>query len=101
LRRSPRWRKLLANSQRSMLIQLKQQRASPPTRNNNLFGWDGGKATFTSVRAGLYNVAGRLANSKIYRDKDLDGILRLYNPNANYAGVVKSVMRRISPTEKL
>jgi hypothetical protein len=70
-------------------------------RNNNLFGWDGGKANFISVRAGIYDVAGRLANSKIYRDKDVDEILRLYNPNADYAGVVKSVMRRISPSEKL
>ena len=70
-------------------------------RNNNLFGWNGGKAIFTSVRAGIHDVAARLGNSKIYRDKGVDEILRIYNPDANYPGVVKSVMRRISPFEKL
>ena len=70
-------------------------------KNNNLFGWDGGKAIFTSIRAGIHDVAGRLGNSKLYRDKGVDEILRIYNPGANYPGVVKSVMRRISPTEKL
>jgi hypothetical protein len=70
-------------------------------RNNNLFGWDGGKAMFISVRAGIHDVAGRLGNSKLYRDKDLDEILRIYNPGANYPRAVKSVMRRISPSAKL
>lgn len=69
--------------------------------NNNLFGWDGGRAIFSSVRACIHNVAERLANSKLYRDKDLDGILRVYNPNANYPTLVKSLMQRISPSEKL
>jgi hypothetical protein len=68
-------------------------------RNNNLFGWDGGKASFLSVRAGIHNVADRLANSKLYRNKDLDEMLRTYNPNANYSQAVKSVMRRISRSE--
>ena len=68
-------------------------------RNNNLFGWDGGKAMFASVRAGIHDVARRLGNSKIYRDKSVDEILRIYNPDTNYPGVVKSVMRRISPSE--
>jgi len=70
-------------------------------RNNNLFGWDGGKAAFVSVRAGIHNVAGRLGNSKLYRDKDVDQILRTYNPNEAYSGMVKSVMRRISPTAEM
>ena len=67
--------------------------------NNNLFGWDGGRAIFSSFRAGIHDVASRLEKSKLYRDKDLDGILRMYNPNASYSGVVKSVMKRISPSE--
>jgi hypothetical protein len=70
-------------------------------RNNNLFGWDGGRAIYSSLRAGIHDVAARLGNSKLYRDKGVDEILRIYNPNAHYPGVVKSVMRRISPTEKL
>jgi hypothetical protein len=70
-------------------------------RNNNLFGWDNGRAIFASFRAGIHDVAGHLANSKLYRDKDLDHILQMYNPDVNYPGVVKSVMRRISPTEEM
>ena len=31
------------------------------------------------------------------KDKDLDGVLATYNPNAEYAQKVKSVMRRIGP----
>jgi len=53
------------------------------------------------VRASIHDVGRSLANSKLYRDKDIDQILRKYNPNANYAGVVKSVMRRISPSGEL
>jgi hypothetical protein len=68
-------------------------------RHNNMFGWDNGKASFISVRAGIHDMARNLADSKRYRDEDVDGILRKYNPNANYPSVVKSVMRRISPTE--
>jgi len=67
--------------------------------NNNLFGWDSGRAIFTSVRAGIHEVAAHLGTSKLYRNKDVDGILRTYNPNANYSGIVKSVMRRISRSE--
>jgi hypothetical protein len=82
-------------------ISLVESGGGREVRNHNLFGWDGGKAMFPSERAGIHNVAGRLANSKRYRDKGVDEILRVYNPNAEYPGIVKSVMRRISPTEKL
>jgi len=82
-------------------ISLVESGGGRDARNNNLFGWDGGRAMFISLRAGIHDVAARLANSKLYRDKDVDEILRVYNPNANYPGVVKSVMRRISPSEKL
>ena len=68
-------------------------------RGNNLFGWDNGRARFTSVRAGIHLVAYRLANSELYRNKDLDEILTTYNPEADYAGKVKRVMRRIAPAE--
>lgn len=82
-------------------ISLVESGGGRDARNNNLFGWDGGRAVFPSVRAGIHDVAGRLANSKLYRDKGIDEILRQYNPSENYPGVVKSVMRRISPSEKL
>jgi Mannosyl-glycoprotein endo-beta-N-acetylglucosaminidase len=68
-------------------------------RNNNLFGWDSGHAQFTSPTAGIHEVGYRLAYSDLYRDKDLDGILATYNPDAEYAEKVKSVMQRISRIE--
>lgn len=68
-------------------------------RHNNMFGWDGGKAIFISARAGIHDMARNLTDSKLYRDKDVDEILRLYNPSASYSGIVKSVMRRISPSD--
>ena len=67
-------------------------------RNNNVFGWDSCKQNFPSVRDGIHIVASRLANSKLYRDKDVDSILRTYNPRPDYPARVKSVMRSISAT---
>jgi len=66
-------------------------------RNNNLFGWDSGKAAFSSAAAGIRAVASSLAHSALYRNKDVDGILRTYNGNAGYGRKVKEVMRRIAP----
>ena len=68
-------------------------------RNNNIFGWDNCNQRFQSVRHGIYQVASRLANSKLYRDKETDEILRTYNPNADYSTRVLRVMRSISPAE--
>jgi hypothetical protein len=68
-------------------------------RNNNMFGWDSGRAQFPTPTASIYAVADRLANSDLYRDKNLDEILATYNPDADYAGKVKSVMRRIAPVQ--
>jgi len=68
-------------------------------RNNNLFGWDSGRAEFSSPTAGIHTVGYRLAHSELYRDKDVDEILATYNPNADYAQRVKFVMRQISPYE--
>ena len=66
-------------------------------RNNNLFGWDSGRAAFSSAAAGIRAVAASLANSALYRDKDVDGILKTYNSTDGYARKVKDVMRRIGP----
>jgi hypothetical protein len=66
-------------------------------RNNNLFGWDSGRAAFSSAAAGIRAVAASLAHSALYRDKDVDGILKTYNGSAGYARKVKDVMRRIAP----
>jgi len=68
-------------------------------RNNNLFGWDSGRAQFSSPEAGIHEVAYYLANSPLYRAKNLDGVLATYNPDTEYAQKVKSVMRRIAPVQ--
>jgi len=66
-------------------------------RKNNIFGW--GSAEFSTPSAGIHEVGYRLANSVLYRDKDLDEVLLTYNPDAQYVRKVKSVMVRISPSE--
>lgn len=68
-------------------------------RHNNLFGWDSGRARFPSPIAGIHTVGYRLSHSDLYKDKELDKLLATYNPNADYGRKVKSVMRRIAPSE--
>jgi hypothetical protein len=68
-------------------------------RNNNLFGWDSGRARFPSPIAGIHAVGYRLSHSDLYKDKELDALLATYNPNLEYRRMVKSVMQRIAPAE--
>lgn len=71
-------------------------------RNNNIFGWDNGNFRFSSIRACIHAVAGRLANSPLYRNKTVDEILRTFNPErSDYAIRVKSIMRQIARRELL
>jgi len=66
-------------------------------RNNNLFGWDNGRAEFPSMTASIHAVGYRLANSERYKDKNIDELLATYNPHLDYVQKVKSIMRRIAP----
>lgn len=66
-------------------------------QNNNVFGWDSGRAKFESVRAGIHAVAESLRNSPLYRNKTTDQVLRTYNPFPGYLQRVKSVMRALGP----
>lgn len=66
-------------------------------KNNNIFGWNNGDTAFPSIRAGLHEVAFKLGKSPLYRNRDLVGKLRLYNPDESYVGTVLNVMNRISP----
>jgi hypothetical protein len=68
-------------------------------RNNNIFGWDSGRAQFSTPASGIYTVGYRLAHSGLYRDKSLDEVLTTYNRDAAYGRKVKSVMRRIAATQ--
>jgi len=68
-------------------------------RNNNVFGWDSCRESFSSVGEGIHYVASQLANSKRYKDKNLDGKLRTYNSNPGYPHRVKAFMRVMDPGE--
>jgi hypothetical protein len=70
-------------------------------KGNNLFGWDAGRAEFSSMIACIRSVAASLAHSSLYKHKDVDGILKIYNPDADYAKKVKFIMRSIAPAKKV
>ena len=65
-------------------------------RNNNVFGWDSCRESFTSVREGIHFVADQLANSKMYKDKTLENKLSTYNPVGDYPRKVKAVMHALA-----
>ena len=66
-------------------------------RNNNIFGWNGGVQFFPSISTGIEVVASKLGHSPLYRNRDVVGKLRVYNPNESYVHDVLTVMNRISP----
>jgi len=66
-------------------------------RLNNLFGWDNGSSTFSSVTAAIHQVAQSLAEGRSYRGKSTQGKLEAYNESPEYKSLVTGVMRRISP----
>ncbi|HLH15700.1 MAG TPA: hypothetical protein VKX45_00695 [Bryobacteraceae bacterium] len=68
-------------------------------RNNNLFGWDSGRAQFPSPVAAIYEIGYRLTHSSLYKHKNLDGLLATYNPDPDYALKVKGVMQQIALEE--
>jgi hypothetical protein len=70
-------------------------------RNNNIFGWGQGLHLFPTIRSGIHEVAYRLGRSAPYKNRDVVGKLRLYNPDPTYTDRVLAVMRRISPVVNL
>ena len=65
--------------------------------NNNLFGWDSGRAVYESPASSIRQVGYCLAHSRLYRWKDVDALLAAYNGDPDYAFAVKSIMQRIAP----
>lgn len=65
-------------------------------RNANVLGWASARGHFSSVRAGIHAVAFHLGNSRLYRHKKTDEILRIYNPRPEYATRVKLWMQALS-----
>jgi hypothetical protein len=70
-------------------------------KNNNILGWANGDRSFPTIRAGIAEVAFKLGKSALYRRRDTEAKLRLYNPNDDYAGKVEEIMQRISPVRDL
>jgi hypothetical protein len=70
-------------------------------RNNNIFGWGNGDILFKSLQAGIHEVAFKLGRSPLYRNRNVEAKLRIYNPNEEYAANVITVMNRISPVVRL
>ncbi len=70
-------------------------------KNNNIMGWGNGDRIFPTIRAGIHQVAFKLGKSSLYRHRDTDGKLRIYNPDEEYAPKVEAVMQRISPVPTL
>jgi hypothetical protein len=65
-------------------------------RHNNIFGWNQGNQSFSSIRSGLETVGYKLGRSPLYQQRDSLGKLRIYNENEDYAHSVMSVMNSIS-----
>jgi hypothetical protein len=78
-------------------ISIVESSGGKAARNNNVMGWGSATAKFGSVRESIHAVASRLSSSKLYRNKDLDGVLRTYNTNAEYPVRVKQIMNAIGP----
>jgi hypothetical protein len=70
-------------------------------KNNNIFGWANGDYLFSTLKAGIHEVAYKLGRSPLYRNRDVPAKLHLYNPNDEYATNVMTVMNRISPVVHL
>lgn len=70
-------------------------------KNNNIFGWANGDYLFSTLKAGIHEVAYKLGRSALYRNRDVPGKLHLYNKNEDYATNVMTVMYRISPVVHL
>jgi hypothetical protein len=66
-------------------------------KNNNMFGWENSNFRFRNNKEGVYYVASALRHAQPYRDKNLDGVLRSYNPDAAYPARVKAVMEQLGP----
>ncbi|MBY0503576.1 MAG: hypothetical protein K2X03_06695 [Bryobacteraceae bacterium] len=65
--------------------------------NNNIFGWANGATRFTSIQRSIDVIGAQIAAIRYYKNKDLNGFLRVYNPVGDYPSRVKRVMRALDP----
>jgi hypothetical protein len=78
-------------------ISMVESTGGKESKNNNIFGWDNANKRFRTKREGIYRVAARLKSSPFYRNKDVAGILRTYNPRVEYTARVRAVMNQLGP----
>lgn len=71
------------------------------SRRNNILGWDSCRVSFPSVPAGVETVAARLAHSSLYKNKNLNQKLAVYNPRREYPSRVRALMQRLGPDPAL
>ena len=67
--------------------------------DNNIFGWNNGHASFTTLGAAIHQVAATLANGSAYKNKNLAALLRTYNPVQGYGEKVQTMMSQIAPLQ--
>jgi len=61
---------------------------------NNIFGWDSGKARFSTVEDAIRHV-GRALNKGPYKDKTMDQKIHVYNTHRTYYALFYKVMKSI------
>jgi hypothetical protein len=76
-------------------ISVRESTCGRHSRLNNHWGWDSAHSGFSSVRAGIRYLAHTLARGSRYKDKSVDGKLKVYNPKVQYAAEVKRLMQEI------
>jgi|SRR5579863_9484274 len=76
-------------------ISVRESTCGRHSRLNNHWGWDSARSGFSSVRAGIRYLAQTLARGARYKDKTIDGKLKVYNPKVQYVAEVKQLMQEI------
>jgi hypothetical protein len=77
-------------------ISVRESTCGRYARLNNHWGWDSARSGFASVKAGIRYLARTLALGPKYKDKTVDGKLKIYNPNLQYVAEVMHLMDEIS-----
>jgi hypothetical protein len=78
-------------------ISMQESSGGKRYKNQNVFGWRSCHESFPSIPAGIHAVASQLGTSRLYRHKQTDEILKIYNPRPGYAHKVKIWMHAVSP----
>ena len=76
-------------------ISVRESTCGRYSKLNNHWGWNSARSGFSSVKAGIHYLARILAVGGSYKDKTIDGKLRVYNPIVQYAAEVRRLMEEI------